>query len=261
MSLMGYGFIHREMYPYLQDTKFIAEAFIILMFSFASGFVYHYSINTFNEKLQKTNALLEESNEEKTYLLKEVHHRVKNNLNMMTSILGLQEENAGNQEILTFIRQNTLRIKSIALVHELLYKEQNFKTINLKNYIDNLLHHILSISKHSQLQIETNIEDIVLNTDDIIHIGIILNELMTNSLKYAFEENTKKRIDIILAREDNHYILHFKDNGKGIEAEELRNKGFGLNLVGLAIEHLEGIIMIESNNGLHTKITFKGTHS
>jgi len=256
--LMAYGFYHKENYPYLQDTKYVAQAFIILMFSFASGFVYHYSINKFNEKLQDTNTLLSESNIEKTALLKEVHHRVKNNLNMMTSILGLQEDSAKSEKMRLFITQNRLRIKSIALVHELLYKESNFKSIQIEEYIQNLISHIITLSKNNKLTLNITIEEITFNTDDIIHIGIIINELMTNSLKYAFDDNAG-HIDLALSRIDNHYELDYKDNGKGADGIELENDGFGTNLIKLSAEHLNGIIEINISEGLHTKITFRGT--
>ena len=257
--LMGYGFYHKEMYPTLQDARFVGQAFIILMFSFASGFVYHYSINKYNEQLLETNALLAQSNEEKTALLKEVHHRVKNNLNMMTSILGLQEEPSKTEEMLHFIEQNRLRIKSIALVHELLYKESNFKSIHIQEYLTNLVAHIVPRSKVNAITTTLEAENIIFNTDDTIHLGIIVNELMTNSLKYAFEGGTGE-ITIELTRVDNDYVLHYQDNGVGVD-ESKKAEGFGSNLIKLSCEHLNGHIETYNQNGLHTKITFKGTQA
>jgi len=256
--LMLYGFYHKENYTTLQDTTFVAQAFIIIMFAFSSGFVYHYSINKYNEKLLESNVLLVQANEEKTYLLQEVHHRVKNNLNMMTSILGLQEESAKTDTMRTFIEQNILRIKSIALVHELLHQEKNFKSIHLDTYINNLLKHIISISKHDTIELHIDVEDIKLNTDDIIHIGIIINELMTNSLKYAFA-HTDGSIKIEIKRIDNNYLLHYSDNGKGIDKEKPEHAGFGLRLIGLSVEHLQGTMKSYTKDGLHTEILFKGT--
>jgi len=258
--LMAYGFYHKENYTNLQDTTFVAQAAIIFMFSFAAGFVYHYSINKYNEKLLDTNTLLMQANEEKTYLLQEVHHRVKNNLNMMTSILGLQEESATSDTMRMFIEQNILRIKSIALVHELLYQEKNFKSIHLDTYINNLVTHIISIAKYPNITLTINIEDVKLNTDDIIHIGIIVNELMTNSLKYAFE-HTGDTIEIEIKRVNNNYLLYYSDNGKGIPKEELEHTGFGLRLIGLSVEHLQGVMKSYTKDGLHTEILFKGTQT
>ena len=256
--LMGYGFIHKENYPFLQNNAFVAEAFIIIMFSFAAGFVYHFTINKFNDQLQENNTLLAQSNREKTYLLKEIHHRVKNNLNMMTSILGLQEENAEDENIRIFIRQNTLRIKSIALVHELLYKETNFKDVNLHDYIDNLMHHILSISKQTHIHTHMQIDTLHLNTDDVIHVGIVVNELITNSLKYAFEQK-KGTISITLKKAEEGYLLHYWDNGKGMSEETLQQGGFGLDLITLSVTHLEGEMSIDASNGFSCTILFKGT--
>ena len=259
--LMTYGFYHKENYPTLQDTTFVAQAFIIIMFAFAAGFVYHYSINKYNEKLLETNASLLQANEEKTYLLQEVHHRVKNNLNMMTSILGLQEESVTTDTMRMFIEQNILRIKSIALVHELLYQEKNFTSISLDTYVNNLIAHIISLSQHQTITLTVNIEDIKLNTDDIIHIGIIINELMTNSLKYAFEQKPNGTIEIEIKRIDNHYLLHYSDNGMGIDDVTLEHTGFGLRLIGLSVEHLDGVVKSYTKEGLHTEIVFKGTQT
>ncbi len=258
MLVMAYGFLHSERYPMLQNNTFVAQAFIVMLFSFLLGFVYHYAINHFNEKLQETNILLSQSNDEKTYLLQEVHHRVKNNLNMMTSILGLQEDLVTTDAMRSFIEQNILRIKSIALVHELLYQEKNFKSIHLESYIRNLTQHILSISKSNAITLHIDIEDIKLNTDDIIHIGIIINELMTNSLKYAFKQN-KGCINISLKSTDNNYELSYSDNGKGMENKKTDNKGFGLSLIALSVEHLNGTLQTYYDEGLHTQISFRGT--
>ena len=260
--LMAYGFYHKENYPTLQDTTFVAQASIIIMFAFAAGFVYHYSINKYNEKLLETNTRLLQANEEKTYLLQEIHHRVKNNLNMMTSILGLQEASAKTDTMRIFIEQNILRIKSIALVHELLYQEKNFTSIPLDTYVNNLVRHIISLSKHQSITLTKKIEDIKLNTDDIIHIGIIINELMTNSLKYAFEQKIDDgTIEIEIKRIDNHYLLHYSDNGTGMDDVKLEDTGFGLRLIGLSVEHLNGVVKSYTREGLHTEIVFKGTQT
>lgn len=250
-AIMLYGYSHKTQYYYLNDSNFIIGFILLFFFVIFFSYVYHTSIKQSYTKLQKADY-------QKEVLLKEVHHRVKNNLNMMASILGLQEDSAKTEQMQDFIEQNRLRIKSIALVHELLYKESDFTSISLKTYIENLANYVLLITKSNAVVKHIDIEEISLNTDDIIHLGIIINELMTNSLKYAFTNNSGE-ISIVLQIIDNNYELHYKDNGKGIENTESTKDGFGLSLVNLSVEHLNGSMHTYTQNGLHTKITFKGT--
>jgi len=257
--LLGYGLMHKERYHYLQDNVFLVDFAIVFLLALAFSITYHRSINTFYTKLEETNALLAASNKQKTYLLQEIHHRVKNNLNMMTSILGLQEEMYTSKEIQTFIKQNTLRIKSISLVHELLYQDDNLGHINLYTYIDKLSHHVLHLSQDKKISLSLNIESLSLDSDDIIHLGIILNELLTNSIKYAFKAKNSGHIDIDLERIDDFYRLKYSDNGIGFNTETKQEEGFGLSLIKLSVEHLEGNLETHSDDGFVATIYFKGS--
>ena len=249
--LLQYGYQTYPDHPFLHNRSYLITFGIFTFFVVSFGFIYHYSI-------EQSYLQLEKSDGQKTLLLREIHHRIKNNLNMMTSILGLQMYKYPSEEIQSFIRQNTLRINSIALVHELLYKEELIDNTNLETYTKRLLHHILRISKKKEIQLSYRIEKIVLSLSDIIHIGIILNELFTNSLKYAFKDN-KGRVDISMERIDNRYRLLYRDNGIGISEESMRDKGFGLSLIQLSVEHLEGVLSIRNDQGFACEILFKGT--
>ena len=253
LSLLRYGYLTYLEHPFLHNKSLMIIFGIFSFFVVSFSFIYHYSIEQSYIKLEK-------SDRQKEILLKEVHHRVKNNLNMMTSILGLQMNKYHAKEIQDFIEQNTLRINSIALVHELLYKEENIEGTSLENYIDKLSEHILKISKKKEIVLNQHIEDIELNVDDIIHIGIIINELLTNSLKYAFKEDEGK-IDIRLERMDNHYILKYTDNGCGMREENRYKEGFGFALISLSVEHLEGTLTFPKHTGFKCQIRFKGTQT
>lgn len=249
-AVMVYGFIHKERYIYLNDSSFIIGFILLFFFIIVFSFVYHTAIKKSYTQLQK-------AHQQQEFLLKEIHHRVKNNLNMITSILGLQENTAKTENMRIFIEQNSLRIKSIALVHELLYQEKNFSSINIDTYIRNLVEHIISIGKYNAIEVIIDIEEVGLTTDDIIHIGIIINELMTNSLKYAFDEHPG-RIDISLKQVDDDYILYYKDNGKGIDEAHQTHTGFGFKLINLSVKQLHGSLKTYSKRGLHTQISFIG---
>ena len=249
--LLRYGYFTYPHHPFLHNKSFIIIFGIFSFFVVSFGFIYHYSIERSYVKLEK-------SDRQKEILLKEVHHRVKNNLNMMTSILGLQMNKYHDKEIQAFIEQNTLRINSIALVHELLYKEEDIEGTSLKTYIAKLSEHVLNISKKREIVLNQHIEDIGLNIDDIIHIGIIINELLTNSLKYAFKEE-KGEIDIELERMDNYYILQYADNGCGMREENRYKEGFGFALISLSVEHLEGTLTFPKHAGFKCQIRFRGT--
>jgi len=251
IALLRYGYITYPDHPFLHNKSLVLTFGIFSFFVVIFGFIYHYSIEQSYQRLEK-------SDQQKTFLLKEIHHRVKNNLNMMTSILGLQAYRHKSEEMQTFIRQNTLRINSIALVHELLYQDDDLEEINVKNYIDKLSKHIISISKNDTITLSTDIEEIKLNINDIIHIGIIVNELITNSLKHAFDGHGGK-IHIYLERVDNRYLLKYSDNGQGLNNNNINETGFGLSLVELSVEHLEGTFLIHAKQSFSCHIYFKGT--
>ena len=253
--LLRYGYFSYPNHLFLHNQSFIIIFGIFSFFVVSFGFIYHHSI-------ERSYIALEKSNHQKEILLKEVHHRVKNNLNMMASILGLQTYKHTSKEIQSFIQQNTLRINSIVLVHELLYKEENMEGANLKNYISKLSTHILSIFKKKEIILTQHIEDIGLNINDIIHIGIIVNELLTNSLKYAFWKNIGVgEIYIGVEYVDNLYVLHYTDNGCGIAKDDIDKEGFGFSLISLSVKHLEGTLTHLKHTGFKCQIQFKGTET
>jgi len=251
--LLLYGYYTYPTHPFLHNQHFFSTSIVLTFFVVIFWAIYHYSI-------EQSYVRIEQSEKQKTFLLKEIHHRVKNNLNMMTSILGLQEAKYKSKEMQSFIQQNTLRINSIALVHELLYKNDDLEDIDLHAYIDNLVNHILSISRKKNIQTTLHIEKLPLDINIMIHLGIILNELITNSVKYAFSDKDG-RIDISLSHKDNANILTYHDNGIGIDESKTNHDGFGLNLIQLSTKQLKGefhILKDSNKEGFSCYIKIKG---
>lgn len=251
--LLLYGYSTYPNHPFLHNQHFFSTSIVLTFFVVIFWVIYHYSI-------EQSYARIEESEKQKTFLLKEIHHRVKNNLNMMTSILGLQEAKYKSKEMQSFIQQNTLRINSIALVHELLYKNDDLEDIDIHAYINNLVNHILSISRKKNIQTTLHIEKLALDINIMIHLGIILNELITNSVKYAFLDKNGC-IDISLVHKDNVNVLTYRDNGIGINENKNDHDGFGLNLIQLSTEQLKGefhILKDSNKEGFSCYVKFKG---
>ena len=225
----------------------VLASILILIF----GVFYHLAIDVSLSELIH-------SNRQKDILLKEVHHRVKNNLNVIASMLGLQamgksDETKGELSI------SKSRIESIAIVHEMLYKQDNFDNIVFNDYVIKLKNLLLSMhSTNSKVQVEImQNNQLSLELNIMIQFGLIINEMLTNSLKYAYNGNGLK-ILITLEKDSNGYIFIYKDNGeKEISNDVIKSSsGLGFKLVDLSVKQLDGTIHTTYENGLQHKITF-----
>lgn len=245
---MIYGFLHKPRYHYLNDINFLVAFFLLFFFVLGLSLVYNQNIKRSYIELQKTN-------EQKAFLLKEIHHRVKNNLNIVVSILGLERLESNNKEVHKLINQNKLRIESITMVHEILYKSDDLENINFKTYIQKLSEHILiTESNHDNVNLDIDIVSLELSIESMIQFGIIINELMTNSIKYAFP-NEKGIICIHLQKHEHMYKLIYKDNGIGMKKAQ---SGFGQNLIKMSVKQLKAELNIVYQKGLKYEIAFKG---
>lgn len=199
---------------------------------------------------------------EKEVLLKEVHHRVKNNLQVISSILNLQSSYVRDEGTLQILRESQNRIKSMSFIHESLYQTKMFSSVNFSEYIYNLSKNLVhSYQVFGDLvDLEFTLGDIHLNLDQSIPCGLIVNELVSNALKYAFEKGQKGMIWIGLEEKDNEVLLLVRDNGKGLPEgfDHNTTETLGLQLVATLVEQLEGTMQLESAPGKGTKylITF-----
>lgn len=204
-------------------------------------------------------AVLEESLIEKETLIKEVHHRVKNNLQIISGLLEKQAIKTSDETTRKLLREGQNRVFSMALVHQNLYKSENLSAIDLQHYFSALVHHIQQSQQQPQhhILLEMEVADVKLSVDTAVPLGLILNELLTNSYKYAFQGLEQGRIIISFQPLGNGYKFVVKDNGLGIPPEvDWRNsRSLGLNLVNGLVRQLAGTLELKSEQDSGTCIT------
>jgi len=200
---------------------------------------------------------------EKEVLLREIHHRVKNNLQVILSMLRLQAGRVEDEEYLDMFKESEARIRSIALVHDRLYESGDFADIDFCGYVNNLLCSLFTFYgvDHAKIALKIDIEDISLELDNAIPCGLIINELVSNSLKYAFPQGREGEIRVTLRSIDaDEFQLSVSDNGEGIpEGLDLKNGGsMGLDVVRTLAEHqLGGTIELKRKDGTEFRIRFR----
>lgn len=212
---------------------------------------------------QKVEDKLAASLKEKDILLRELYHRTKNNLQVINSLLSLQALTAKEPKITRAFRDTKNRIRTMALVHEKLYQSGNLSQINVKNYIEDLLQSLLSSFHVNPNRIKTVVTgpEIYLSIDNAIHCGLIINELVSNSIKYAFPDDLQGVITINFSYDEDHlFRLEIQDNGIGFSDSitESHSNTLGLQLVrDLVLEQLEGELIIDGDSGTKITVTFK----
>lgn len=219
------------------------------------------------EKLHK--AEIERNLAEKELLLKEIHHRVKNNLNIISSLVRIQAKQIHDQREAETVLQNiSEQIMVMAIVHNLVYTSGDFEKVDLHAFLEGLLKHLKYQYSFQNITIKKNVEDITLGIDQAIPCGLILGEIVTNALKHAFpERNHKKgilRIDI-KKRNSTNVLLQVSDNGIGIrDIESFENESnMGFHIVRLLVTQLNGTLTIKNQKGFLIMIEFpfhKNTH-
>jgi PAS domain S-box-containing protein len=197
---------------------------------------------------------------EKENLLKEIHHRVKNNMQIISSLLSLQTHYV-DDDVVKVLEGSQKRVKSMALVHEKLYHSQSLSKIDMADYIQSLASDLFFsyLVKEGQIKLITEIDKIEFNIETAIPCGLIINELVSNSLKHAFPNERKGNINISLKPKTDQYELIIMDDGIGLSKDfELKNiDSLGLQLVNSLIHQLDGEMEIDHNQGTKFIITFK----
>lgn len=214
---------------------------------------------------KKAEEKIKASLQEKEALLKEVHHRVKNNLQIISSLLNLQARYIHDESYKKLFQESQNRIKSMVLVHEKLYQSKDLTAINVHDYVNGLLHYLCNSygAEQNGIAIKTDIEDITLNIDTAIPCGLIINELVSNSLKHAFvEPNRDSRAEITVRLHHgrkNETVLIVSDNGVGFSdgLDFKKTESLGMQLVCALSEQLSGNIKLTRGKGTTFTITFK----
>ncbi|OPY77875.1 MAG: putative sensor histidine kinase pdtaS [Syntrophorhabdus sp. PtaU1.Bin058] len=197
---------------------------------------------------------------EKEILLKEIHHRVKNNLQVVSSLLNLQSGFLKDGESLDIFKESQSRVNTIALVHTKLYQSENLSEIDSAGFIEDLAGSLLqALGKGTEaVKIQTDIHDVYLNVDQAIPCGLIVNELITNTLKHAFPGGREGKITITMRSDGERIVVRFQDNGVGFPpAFDFRNtQSLGLQLVNILVAQLRGTIELVADGGAAFIITF-----
>ncbi len=241
-----------------QRNFFIGMAVSLLAIVLLIFYLYQ-SKQKSNKLLSEKNALIERTLEEREGLLKEIHHRVKNNLQIISSLLSLQSKKLTDFEAKDAITESRNRVKSMSLIHEQLYQENTISGVEMKDYIERLISSLTSSYgvDTDMIEIKIDAENILLDVDSAIPLGLIINELISNSMKYAFPHQQAGNILVSLHQTYNELQLIVKDNGIGFDAAKTSNQSFGLSMVNSLMRKLKADMKIMSDAGTTTELIIR----
>ena len=233
--------------------QWLGIGFIVLLLLFLSTLFYYFRRN------QKNARALLVKNQENELLLKEIHHRVKNNLQVISSLLNMQARSIQDTEVRSAISESQSRVQSMSLIHQKLYRGKNLAAIEMKGYLQSLADNLVdAYVEEEEVEVKVDMQPLELDVDYAIPLGLIVNELITNSLKYAFSRRKKGEIEIKMQQNQDEIILDIGDNGVGRKTTTLKEKGsgFGSELVELLTMQLKGNLALSTDDGYHTRLSF-----
>ncbi|MEP2024457.1 MAG: histidine kinase dimerization/phosphoacceptor domain -containing protein [Reichenbachiella sp.] len=210
-----------------------------------------------NKQLYEQKEVIEKTSKERETLLKEIHHRVKNNLQVISSLLSMQSRQMEEGEAKSAVREGQSRIKSMSLIHQKLYNQDELSRINMKEYIDELSGFLFnSFKPGDKIKQIVESEDILLDVDTAVPIGLIINELISNALKYAFLHAEEGQISISLKNLGNGCQLQVADTGHGLPEGFDQKQSMGMRLVHILVDQLNGELQIDQSKGTLFTIFF-----
>ncbi|MBL7930636.1 MAG: GAF domain-containing protein [Bacteroidia bacterium] len=194
---------------------------------------------------------LDQELKEKALLLKEIHHRVKNNLSIISSLINLQMQHVKDDYHRSLFAEHREKINSIALIHELVYKSKDFSEINLKTYIEEISLNLAGVyhSSTKTIELESKVENVIVDINYALPLGLIINEVMTNSFKHAFKDTEKGKITIELSKEKRLVKLKIGDNGSGLNSTIRKEESLGMEILKGLIEQIEGRYSFSNDRG------------
>lgn len=226
---------------------------LVIQIIYISGMPYQSIRITDSTQQKNAKKQIQDSLHEKEILLSEIHHRVKNNLAVISGLLGLQSSYVEDEKAKVLFEDSRNRIHSMALIHDKLYQHETFAQIEFRTYINDLINHIKSsyFSKQAKVNFTVTCNDIFLDIKTAIPCGLILNELITNACKHAFKGRTEGVINIVCSKMGGNFTLMVSDNGVGFNGEEALKKpnSLGLTLINALSEQINGKIKTTYHSG------------
>jgi len=236
-----------------RKTIIIGAGFLVVV-TLLSFFLY-----SFFRKIKSQNQIISKALSEKDILLREIHHRVKNNLQLVSSLLGLQGMTTQDQHIKEAINAGKSRVMSMALIHQDLYNKEKLTSVNVKEYLDKLCGELINTYQLSadQVRLETEIDELDLDVETLIPLGLIINELLTNALKYAFPHSQQGTIHIKLFEKNNLLHLEVNDDGIGMSDNVNSDSSFGFRMIRSLLRQLDGEMQSDGTDGTQVQFQFK----
>ena len=214
-----------------------------------------------NTERKEIDRKIRDSLKEKEVLLQEVHHRVKNNLQVISSILNLQSSYVNDPKTLEILRESQQRIKSMSFIHETIYRTADFSRLEFMDYIKTIASNLIQSYRTAATRVDfvADMQSVGLNLDQAIPCGLIINELVSNALKYAFKGRKKGTLTVILREENDEVIIAVKDDGVGLPKDFAfeKNNSLGIQLVYALLEQIDATVKVDQSNGTEFFIRFR----
>ncbi len=222
----------------------------------------YYYIQSIEERKQSEKAI-KEALTEKNLLIAELHHRVKNNLAIISGLFSLTINDNLHEDAKNVLLESRNRVRSMALIHNRLYKSDSFTDVNFDEYIHELVSEITTSypSISNAINVKTDINNVILNVNSAIPCGLILNELLTNAYKHAFKDKTEGEIAISFFYQNGQYVMTVKDNGCGLPLDYNKKQSLGITVIEALTEQLDGKSKFSDNQGTHFELIFKANNN
>ncbi len=251
-------------YIYMSNTVMSLSIIFLSISLFINEHEKHkHEMDVKNIQLDAALSLAQQKNEQVNIVLKELNHRVKNNLQMVSSLFNIQSYKTKNIETKRALKDARNRIVSIAIMHQKLYKDNLFYEVNLKKYIEELVEYLVqSVGFDDNINVQVEVEDVKLRIEDTVHVGLLINELLTNALKYGQSENQlENKIQVEVSSNNGVLAINVSDSGKGFPAnfDLEKTDSFGLDLVRSIVLQHNGDIQLSNQSGAKISLQLKLT--
>lgn len=231
-------------------------AFVIFLALLILGILF-YVIYKQQNKIRLQNSIISDALAEKNVLLKEIHHRVKNNLQIISSLLSLQSRTVEDKQASTALEEGQNRVQSMALIHQHLYSGDNIVGVKVQQYLRDLCRNVFVSHQidTSKVALDLDIDDIELDISSVVPLGLILNELITNACKYAFSGSRSGTVKVTLKEMDESLQVNVADDGIGMENS--KKQGFGSKLISSLARKMDAQVEIENDKGTSVTLLIK----